>query len=223
MSQRRPSRLLAITSAAFIATSIAALAANTTFFTSTGDLVFPFTAPLKNGTAGTIDNMTIGATTPRPGNFTTLASTSPPSGTGNTANFASPPPIGSTAPNTGAFTTGNFTGLAGLNAGAQIDTGTKTAAASSGAATLAKLSGVITTEALTTAGLADYTLTLTNSTIAATDQVVVSIANGTNSAGDPVQGTVTPGTGSVVIVVRNAHATVALNGTLKIAFVVFKN
>jgi hypothetical protein len=52
--------------AALVASSVAALAGNTTLFSSTlGDLVFPFTPPSNAGAApGTIDNMTLGATTP---------------------------------------------------------------------------------------------------------------------------------------------------------------
>ena len=57
-------KVLAV-AAALIASSVAALAANTTFFTSIGDLVFPFTPPSNAGaTPGSIDNMVIGATTP---------------------------------------------------------------------------------------------------------------------------------------------------------------
>lgn len=59
--------------AALVAASIAAFAANTTFFTSIGDIVFPISPPTNAGaTPGAIDNMTIGATTPRPGTFTTV-------------------------------------------------------------------------------------------------------------------------------------------------------
>lgn len=104
-----------------------------------------------------------------------------------------------------------------------VANGTKTAAATAGAATLAKQAGVITSEALTTAAGATYTLTLTNSTIAAADQVMASLANGTNTQGDLALSRVTPAAGSVVITVVNRHATEALNGTIKIAFVVFKN
>lgn len=107
--------------------------------------------------------------------------------------------------------------------GIQLDTGTKTAAATAGAATLNKASGVITSEALTTAAAATYTLTLTNSTIAAADQVFISLANGTNTAGAPTILRVTPGAGSVVIIIRNDHATDAFNGTIKIAFMSLKN
>ena len=112
-----------------------------------------------------------------------------------------------------------FSGL--LTAGGlTVGTGTKTATATAGAATLSKPSGVVTSEALTTAAAATYTLTLTNTEIAATSQVLVSVGNGTNSAGLPVLATVTPGAGSAVIVVRNAHAADAFNGTIKITFVV---
>jgi len=96
-----------------------------------------------------------------------------------------------------------------------------TATAVGGAATLNAPSGKVTTAALTTAQDATYTLTLTNSSIAATDKVFVSIANGTNSQGTPLVGRVTPGAGSVVITVINKHATAqALNGTLVVSFLV---
>lgn len=64
--------------AALLASSIAAFAGNTTFFTSIGDLAFPFTAPSNAGaTPGSIDNMTIGATTPRAGTFSNVTNTNP--------------------------------------------------------------------------------------------------------------------------------------------------
>lgn len=120
---------------------------------------------------------------------------------------------GATATITGLVTGGSL----------KLDTGTKTATASAGAATLNKASGKITTEALTTAQDAAYTLTLTNSTIAAADVVLASIANGTNTQGTPILARVTPGSGSVVIVVYNKHASAeALNGTLVISYAVLK-
>lgn len=97
-----------------------------------------------------------------------------------------------------------------------------TASASGGAATLSKQAGVITSEALTTAGLAAYTLTLTNTVVAAADIVFASIQNGTNTQGTPVVGRTAPGSGSMTIEVRNVHATEAMNGTIKIAFLIFK-
>ncbi len=104
-----------------------------------------------------------------------------------------------------------------------LDTGTKTATATAGAATLNKQAGVITSEALTTAAGAVYTLTLTNSVIGATDQVFASVSYGTATAGSPVVTRVTPGSGSVVILVQNIHASAALDGTIKIAFFVLQN
>ncbi len=97
--------------------------------------------------------------------------------------------------------------------------GTKTATASAGAATLNNFSGTITSEALTTAQNAIYTLTITNSKITATDLVYASVSNGTNTQGTPVIGRVQPSAGSLVIQVINKHATAqALNGTVKVSF-----
>lgn len=170
-------KMLAV-AAALIASSVAALAANTTFFTSNGDLVFPFTAPSNAGaTPGTIDNMVIGATTPQSGTFGAL----------------------------------------------HLDNGTKIATAVAGAATLNKDAGVITSESLSTAAGAAYTLTLTDSSIASADQVFASVQYGTATTGAPDVTLVTPGSGQVVIIIQNIHATAPLNGTIKIAFAVFKN
>lgn len=120
---------------------------------------------------------------------------------------------GGTVTSTGLATVGSIT----------LDTGTKTATATAGAATLNKQAGVITSEALTTAAGATYTLTLTNSVIGATDQVFASVAYGTATAGMPAVTRVTPGSGSVVIIVQNIHASAALDGTIKIAFAVLQN
>jgi hypothetical protein len=61
--------------AALLAATVSALGANTTFFTSIGDLIFPFSPPARSGAAGAIDNMTIGATTPRAITGTTITGT----------------------------------------------------------------------------------------------------------------------------------------------------
>jgi hypothetical protein len=100
------------------------------------------------------------------------------------------------------------------------DTGLATAAA--GAATLHKMAGVVTTEAVTTAAGADYILTLTNKTVSATDIVIATVNNGTNTTAGITVCRVTPSAGSLVIFIRNLHASVALNGTLKICFLVVK-
>jgi hypothetical protein len=117
----------------------------------------------------------------------------------------------------------------GLTAGAGLKVGaggiaaertTGTATSTAAAATLNTDTGKITTEALTTAGLASYTFTLTNSLIAATSKIFVSVENGTNTQGTLGVGTIAPGAGSAVILIRNLHATQALNGTIKFNFYV---
>jgi hypothetical protein len=98
-----------------------------------------------------------------------------------------------------------------------------TATAASNAATLNSSSGgIITTESLTTAAGATYTLTLTNDAIAAGDMVFASVQDGTSNAGTPAITTVAPAAGSVVIIVQNIHSSNAVNGTLKISFFVVK-
>jgi hypothetical protein len=79
---------------------------------------------------------------------------------------------------------------------------------------------VITTEALTTAAGADYTFVLTDANIAATSVVLVSIANGSNTTSYAVAHNIVAAAGSVTFKVRNAHASVALNGTLVLSVVV---
>ena len=136
----------------------------------------------------------------------------------------SPPTLQGTVP--GAIdnmVVGATTPAAGTFTAVKVDTGTKTATAVAGAATLNKNAGVITSEALTTAAGATYTLTLTDSAIAAADQVMASVSLGTATTGTPTITTVTPAAGSVVIIVQNIHASAALNGTIKIAFVDFDN
>ncbi len=120
-------------------------------------------------------------------------------------------------------TTITSTTLDAANGGVQVDTGTKTATATAGAATLNKLSGVVTSESLTTAAGATYTLTVTDSRIVAAQQVYASVSLGSATTGMPVVTTVTPGAGSLVIVVQNIHASAALNGTIKLAFTAFPN
>lgn len=114
----------------------------------------------------------------------------------------------------------NATRLNQLLTGMKTGGGAGTASATGGAATLAEPSGTITSEALTTAAASAYTLTITNTTVAAASMVFASVCNGTNTQGQLVVETVTPGSGSIVIVVRNRHASEALNGTIKISFFV---
>lgn len=100
-----------------------------------------------------------------------------------------------------------------------IDSGTKTATAIAGAATLNKASGIITSEALTTIAGATYTLTITDSSVTASDMVFASVWLGTGTTGTPVVTTVKPGAGSIQIVIQNIAASAVFNGTLKVAFI----
>lgn len=109
----------------------------------------------------------------------------------------------------------------GIRAPLRLSVGTATATA--GAATLNAHTGKVTSETLTTAQNAIYTLTLTNNQIAAADIVIATVANGTNTQGSPVVTRVQPGAGSVVILVANLHASAqALNGTIVVSFQVIK-
>jgi hypothetical protein len=74
----------------------------------------------------------------------------------------------------------------------------------------------ITTEALSTAAAALYTLTITNGRVLNVSDFVdvPAIRNGTNSQGAPNVVSITNTVGQTVIVVRNDHASLALNGTL---------
>jgi hypothetical protein len=128
---------------------------------------------------------------------------------GLTPNSIDNTPIGATTQSTGGFST------------LTVDSGTKTAMATAGAATLNKGSGIVTSEALTTAAGATYTLTITNSTIAATDLVFPSVELGTATTGTPAITTTTVVAGTITIIVQNIHASAALNGTIKISFVSF--
>lgn len=92
-----------------LAVSKPARADNTTIFLTdrNGQIPFPIGPPNRaTGGPGSIDNMTIGASTPRPGTFTNLNWSGSSGGAGLTSLFASPPAIGGTAP-----AAGNFTGL----------------------------------------------------------------------------------------------------------------
>lgn len=100
----------------------------------------------------------------------------------------------------------------------QLDVETGTATSTAGAATINAQTGLITTEALTTAAAATYTMTLTNSTITAGSIVLVTVGKGTATTGEPVVQFVTPAAGSCVILIRNVAAAAALNGTIKIGF-----
>lgn len=111
--------------------------------------------------------------------------------------------------------------LAGKGKGLVLLGSRTSAEASAGAATVNAQRGFVTSESLTTAAGAAYTLTLTNDKIGASSQVIPTVENGTNTQGIPVVSTSkVAAAGSVVILVYNLHASQALNGTIIISFMV---
>ena len=141
--------LLGLAAALVLGVTGAALAGNSTLFSSTlGDIVFPLSPPTNSGaTPGRLDNTDIGDTTPAAGHFTTISGTGAISGpvaattlsasgavtgVGFSTYLASPPAIGGTAPAAGSFTalvasSAKFTGTAPAVTG----TGTPTIVATS--------------------------------------------------------------------------------------------
>jgi hypothetical protein len=95
-----------------------------------------------------------------------------------------------------------------------------TASATAGAATLNAQSGTITSEALTTAAGSIYTLTLTDSMVAAASVVLATVQLGTSTQGTPQIVSVAPAGGSVVIKIKNIDGSNAFNGTIKVQFTV---
>lgn len=123
---------------------------------------------------------------------------------------------------TTGFRNVGLSGALTFSAGGTFVSDNGTATSTAAAATINKMSGVITTEALTTAANADYTFTLTNSLITANSNLIVSVGYGTATTGHPNIRKVTPGAGSATIVIHNDDVAVALNGTIIIQFFLVK-
>lgn len=101
-----------------------------------------------------------------------------------------------------------------LQMGLGTSTGTNTPTINNGA-------GIITTAALSAAAGATASITLTNSRIAAGDQVFASLdSNG--STGQPMIANVQVSAGQAIFVIQNIHASVALNAAVKISFLINK-
>lgn len=94
-----------------------------------------------------------------------------------------------------------------------IGTATSTAAA----ATVGAQSGLITTEALSTAAAASYTFTLTNPYINVNSMIFATVGKGTSTTGGLTLSFATAAAGSAVLIFTNPTAT-PLNGTVKIGF-----
>jgi hypothetical protein len=102
------------------------------------------------------------------------------------------------------------------NLSAGITTGTS----ASNAVTVTGQLAVITTEALTTAAGADYTLTITDTRVDAGCAAFFSVAQGSTAGGPYLVHNVVITDDQIVIKVRNLHATVAANGALTIYMLV---
>lgn len=118
-----------------------------------------------------------------------------------------------------------LTGTLTFGAGGQIDvdSSTTTAVGTGGTstATLSKMAGVVTTDAITTAAAANHVMTITNTLVAAGDIVQISQNGGANSAGTPLFSAVA-GAGTITVTIFNKHASAAFNGTLIFSFLVLK-
>lgn len=86
--------------------------------------------------------------------------------------------------------------------------------------TLNKVTGQITTVALTTAAAAEERFTVTNSAVAATD--VVALSTTYNGGGTPLLSVQKVAAGAFDIVISNAHATAAFDAVMVINFAVIK-
>lgn len=90
--------------------------------------------------------------------------------------------------------------------------------------TINKYSGKITTGTLTTAALGTQAITLTNSYITTSSNVIAWVENYSGTVvtnGIPIIFKSTPAAGSATITLLNLHAANALNGTVTIKFIVY--
>jgi len=95
-----------------------------------------------------------------------------------------------------------------------------TVSATAGAATLNAQCGVVTSESITTAAGATYTLTLTNNRVTTGTVAAVNLYNGTNTGGTLSVVSIAPTANTLTIIVKNTHATTAFNGTIKFSYCV---
>lgn len=122
----------------------------------------------------------------------------------------------------------NNVGLAGtltFGAGGQInsDSGTATAVGTGGTstATVSKMAGVITTDAITTAAAAAHVMTITNVGVATGDLIFISQNGGSASTGTPIFSAVAS-TDTITVTISNKHASAAFNAALIFSFLVVK-
>lgn len=93
-----------------------------------------------------------------------------------------------------------------------------TATASSNAATVSALNGIVTTESLTTAAAAVTTITITNTLVTTASLITVTGLYASASAGTPIFRLGAVNNGSFTVIITNVHASAALNAAAKIHF-----
>ena len=201
-------------------TATGAITLNTTTnnqsYTTTG----AGTITISSGTAGSINNMNIGATTAAAGTFTTLSASSTVSGTGFSTYLASPPAIGGTAANTGAFTSITSTSASGIL--------TRAAATQDGVELIGRAGGTTSLKVTFTPTTLTASRTLTlpdNSGTLLTTGAVVTVAQGGtgqttytdgqlligNTTGNTLtKATLTAGTG---VTITNGAGAITINAT----------
>jgi hypothetical protein len=113
-----------------------------------------------------------------------------------------------------------------FNAGGKIDvdSSTTTAAGTGGTstATLSKMAGVITTDAITTAAGAAHVMTITNTLAASGDLVLLTRMGGTNTRKNYALDAVT-GASTITVTISNNEPANAVNGTIIYAFLLLKS
>ena len=136
------------------------------------------TVTINPATAGTINNMSIGATTASTGAFTTLSASSTVSGTGFSTYLASPPAIGGTTASAGTFTTLGGTTITASTQFSGPGTGlTGTAASLSIGGNAANVTGTV---AVANGGTGANTLTANNVILGNGTSAVQFVAPGTS-------------------------------------------
>lgn len=130
------------------------------------------------------------------------------------------------ATGTSVAVTAGLTSSGATGAGIGYATGaggavTQTTSRSTGV-TLNKLSGTITTDTTSLAAGAEAEFTVTNSTVAATDTVIVSLKSGSTGVGTCVPYVSAVAAGSFKITISNQHASTAETGACVLNFAVLK-
>lgn len=86
------------------------------------------------------------------------------------------------------------------------------------------LRGTVTTGTLTTAAVTNAAYTINNSTVTTSSIVMckdLAYSGTLVTNGEPVIMSCVPGAGTITVNITNVHATAAMNGTVKIGFIVF--